>query len=98
MCPEVHVIWKGDQVSNIFSSSHFIQFFLLIFRCIIQLIQPSTVDVSVAVATDSGLITPIVTDVLSRGVQEIGNQVRDLAERARVGKLQLHEFQGGSFT
>ena len=63
-----------------------------------QLIQPATIDVSVAVATQSGLITPIVTDALVRGVQEIGNVVRDLAERARGGKLQLHEFQGGSFT
>lgn len=53
---------------------------------------------SVAVATNSGLITPIVTDALGRGVQEIGSVVRDLAERARAGKLQLHEFQGGSFT
>ena len=63
-----------------------------------QLIQPATIDVSVAVATQSGLITPIVTDALVRGVQEIGNVVRDLAEKARGGKLQLHEFQGGSFT
>lgn len=38
------------------------------------------------------------TEVTSRGVQEIGNIVKDLADRARVGKLQLHEFQGGSFT
>lgn len=53
---------------------------------------------SVAVATSSGLITPIITDVVSRGFQDIGILVRDLAERARKGKLQLHEFQGGSFT
>ncbi|KAK4025102.1 hypothetical protein OUZ56_010605 [Daphnia magna] len=63
-----------------------------------QLVQPTNVDISVAVATNSGLITPIVTDVLGRGVLEIGDMVRDLAERARGGKLQLHEFQGGSFT
>ncbi|KAI9555862.1 hypothetical protein GHT06_018379 [Daphnia sinensis] len=63
-----------------------------------ELVQPTNVDISVAVATKSGLITPIVTDVLGRGVLEIGDIVRDLAERARVGKLQLHEFQGGSFT
>ena len=64
----------------------------------LQLIQSPTVDISVAVATDSGLITPIVTDVPLRGLQEIGALVRDLADRARIGKLQLHEFQGGSFT
>lgn len=33
-----------------------------------------------------------------RGVLEIGDVVRDLADRARIGKLQLHEFQGGSLT
>jgi len=43
-------------------------------------------------------ITPIVTEVTSRGVQEIGKIVKDLADRARIGKLQLHEFQGGAFT
>ncbi len=56
------------------------------------------VDVSVAVATDSGLITPIVTDVPSRSLVEVAETVRDLAKRAREGKLQLNEFQGGTFT
>lgn len=60
--------------------------------------QASSIDVSVAVATDSGLITPIVTDVTRRGLQEISMTVRDLADRARQGKLKLHEFQGGCFT
>ena len=49
-------------------------------------------------ATSSGLITPIVTDVPGRGLQDIGAAVRDLADRARIGKLKLHEFQGGCFT
>ncbi|XP_064634734.1 pyruvate dehydrogenase protein X component, mitochondrial-like [Lineus longissimus] len=60
--------------------------------------QLAAVDISVAVATDNGLITPIVTDAASLGVQDISEKVRDLAGRARIGKLQLHEFQGGSFT
>jgi|ERR1712136_160073 len=63
-----------------------------------ELVQASSIDVSVAVATDSGLITPIVTDVTRRGLQEISMTVRDLADRARQGKLKLHEFQGGCFT
>jgi len=63
-----------------------------------ELIQSSSIDVSVAVATSSGLITPIVTDVPGRGLQDIGAAVRDLADRARIGKLKLHEFQGGCFT
>ncbi len=56
------------------------------------------IDISVAVATDAGLITPIVTDVPSRSLVEVAEAVRDLAKRAREGKLQLSEFQGGTFT
>ncbi|XP_063239410.1 pyruvate dehydrogenase protein X component-like isoform X2 [Bacillus rossius redtenbacheri] len=58
----------------------------------------SDVDVCVAVATDAGLITPIVKDAARKSLAEISAAVRDLATRAREGKLQLHEFQGGSFT
>ncbi|KAG8233942.1 hypothetical protein J437_LFUL005148 [Ladona fulva] len=56
------------------------------------------IDICVAVATDSGLITPIVRGADSLGVEDISKTVRELAGRARQGKLQLHEFQGGSFT
>lgn len=51
------------------------------------------VDISVAVATPNGLITPIVTNVPNRGLDEISNMVKDLAGRAREGKLSLNEFQ-----
>jgi len=57
-----------------------------------------TCDVSVAVDTGSGLITPIVTNVESKGLAEISETVRELAARAKEGKLQPHEFQGGSIT
>ena len=57
-----------------------------------------TVDISVAVATPSGLITPIVPQVDGLGLSEIGNKVRDLAGRAKINKLKPEEFQGGSFT
>jgi pyruvate dehydrogenase E2 component (dihydrolipoamide acetyltransferase) len=57
-----------------------------------------TCDVSVAVDTGAGLITPIVTNVESRGLAEISETVRELAGRAKEGKLQPHEFQGGSIT
>ncbi|XP_074660616.1 pyruvate dehydrogenase protein X component, mitochondrial-like [Tubulanus polymorphus] len=56
------------------------------------------VDVCVAVATDSGLITPIVKNADKLGISAISESVKDLATRARDGKLQPHEFQGGSFT
>ncbi|KAL5006600.1 hypothetical protein ScPMuIL_015406 [Solemya velum] len=58
----------------------------------------STVDVSVAVATENGLITPIVKNAAYLGLDEISSTVRDLAARAREGKLQPLEFQGGTFT
>ena len=60
-------------------------------------VMPS-VDVSVAVATPNGLITPIVANADRLGVEEISARVRDLVDRARQNKLKLNEFQGGTFT
>ncbi|KAI1295368.1 Pyruvate dehydrogenase protein X component, mitochondrial [Halotydeus destructor] len=57
-----------------------------------------TVDIAVAVATPTGLITPIVKDANSLDVNEISATVRELADRAKQGKLKPHEFQGGSFS
>lgn len=56
------------------------------------------VDVSVAVSTDNGLITPIVFSADRKGVESISNDVKTLAAKARDGKLQPQEFQGGTFT
>lgn len=56
------------------------------------------VDISVAVATPGGLITPIVTSADKRGIKQISECVKDLAERAKSNHLAPHEFQGGSFT
>ena len=58
----------------------------------------NNVDVSVAVATDDGLITPIVRNADSKGLGAISNEVKELAARARLGKLMPEEFQGGGFT
>ncbi len=55
-------------------------------------------DVSVAVSTPNGLITPIVRNAEDKGLVQISNEVKDLAKRAREGKLKPEEFQGGSFT
>ena len=55
-------------------------------------------DISVAVATDKGLITPIVRNADRLSVAAIGRQVKALAEKARAGRLQPDEFQGGSFS
>ena len=56
------------------------------------------IDISVAVATPAGLITPIITNADKRGLSDIAATVRDLATRARDNKLKPEEFQGGSFT
>lgn len=56
--------------------------------------QYKNVDVSVAVSTDKGLITPIVWEVNNKGVVQISKAVKELAAKARDGKLQPQEFQG----
>jgi pyruvate dehydrogenase complex dihydrolipoamide acetyltransferase long form len=63
-----------------------------------ELIQHKTVDVSVAVSLDTGLITPIIKNASGKGVAEISANMRDLADRARTNKLLPHEFQGGTFS
>lgn len=55
-------------------------------------------DISVAVATPSGLITPIVKAAESKGLEAISTEMKDLAGRAREGKLKPDEFQGGTFS
>ncbi|XP_044077433.1 dihydrolipoyllysine-residue acetyltransferase component of pyruvate dehydrogenase complex, mitochondrial [Siniperca chuatsi] len=60
--------------------------------------QNHVVDLSVAVSTASGLITPIVFNAHTKGLAAISSDVSALAAKAREGKLQPHEFQGGTFT
>ncbi|MHA1558982.1 MAG: pyruvate dehydrogenase complex dihydrolipoamide acetyltransferase [Alphaproteobacteria bacterium] len=55
-------------------------------------------DVAVAVSIDDGLITPIVKDADRKPLEDISKEVKELAEKARSGKLKLDEIQGGSFT
>ncbi len=56
------------------------------------------VDISVAVATPEGLITPIIRDADKKSLGVISNEMKDLAARAKAKKLKLEEFQGGSFS
>ncbi len=58
----------------------------------------STVDVAVAVALEGGLVTPIVRNADHKGLAAISNEVKELAKRARDGKLMPEEYQGGSFS
>lgn len=60
--------------------------------------QYNTVDVSVAVSTPTGLITPIVTGVEARGLESISNKVKELAKKARDNKLKPEEYQGGTIS
>jgi pyruvate dehydrogenase E2 component (dihydrolipoamide acetyltransferase) len=55
-------------------------------------------DIAMAVALDDGLITPIVRGADLKGLQQIAAETKDLASRARAGKLKLEEFQGGTFS
>ncbi|XP_061078217.1 pyruvate dehydrogenase protein X component, mitochondrial [Conger conger] len=57
-----------------------------------------SIHISIAVATDRGLITPIIRDAASKGVQEISANAKALAQKARDGKLLPEEYQGGSFS
>ncbi|WP_420382910.1 pyruvate dehydrogenase complex dihydrolipoamide acetyltransferase [Novosphingobium sp.] len=54
------------------------------------------VDISVAVAAPSGLITPIIVDAGAKSVSAIAGEMKALAAKARDGKLQPHEYQGGT--
>jgi pyruvate dehydrogenase E2 component (dihydrolipoamide acetyltransferase) len=56
------------------------------------------IDVAVAVAIDDGLITPIVKGADRKGLAQISTEMKDLATRAKSGKLKLAEFQGGTFS
>ena len=63
-----------------------------------KLLKYNTVDVSVAVAIPDGLITPIIRDADKKGLGQISEEMKDLATRAKDGKLKPEEFQGGSFS
>lgn len=60
--------------------------------------QFSTVDVSVAVSTPNGLITPIVKGVEGKGLEAISSAVKELAKKARDNKLKPEEYQGGTIS
>ena len=61
-----------------------------------QLIMYKRADIAVAVSIPGGLITPIVTDAASKSVSKISQEIGELASRAKEGKLQPHEYQGGT--
>lgn len=60
--------------------------------------QYRTVNLAVAVATERGLLTPVLRDAHAKGLHQIASEMRDLADRARAGKLSPEELQGGTCT
>jgi pyruvate dehydrogenase E2 component (dihydrolipoamide acetyltransferase) len=56
------------------------------------------VDISIAVATPNGLITPIIKQADTKSLRQIAAEMKDLAARARDGKLKPQEYQGGTFS
>jgi pyruvate dehydrogenase E2 component (dihydrolipoamide acetyltransferase) len=63
-----------------------------------NVVQYERADVSVAVATPNGLITPIIKDAAKKSLKDISNEMKDLAARAKDGKLKPQEFQGGTIS
>ncbi len=61
-----------------------------------QMISYHRADISVAVSIPTGLITPIITDAGSKSISAISTEMAALAEKAKAGKLQPHEYQGGT--
>jgi pyruvate dehydrogenase E2 component (dihydrolipoamide acetyltransferase) len=61
-----------------------------------NMLQYSRADISVAVSVPTGLITPIVTDAANKSLSKISTEIAELAARAKEGKLQPHEYQGGT--
>ncbi len=57
-----------------------------------------TVDLAVAMATDRGLMTPVVRSVASRSLSDVSSSIKDLAARASAGTLKQQELEGGSLT
>ena len=63
-----------------------------------KIIQFGNVDISVAVAIDDGLMTPIVRNANQKSLIQISNEVKELAKKAKSQKLKPEEYQGGGFT
>lgn len=62
------------------------------------IIQYGSVNISVAVAVDEGLVTPVIRDANKLSLKEISATVKDLAKRARDKKLKPEDYQGGTIT
>ncbi|WP_091233878.1 2-oxoglutarate dehydrogenase, E2 component, dihydrolipoamide succinyltransferase [Microbacterium sp. 3J1] len=63
-----------------------------------QIVYPASENVSIAVDTERGLLTPVLRDAASKNIAEIAHEIADLAARTRENKLKPDELAGGTFT
>lgn len=63
-----------------------------------KIIRFQTIDISIAVSMEGGLITPIIRHANYKNLGELSTEAKFLAKKAKEGKLAPHEYQGGSFT
>ncbi len=63
-----------------------------------EIVVPDHVHIGVAVDTEAGLLVPVIRDVPAKSVQQIAEEARVLADKARSGQLTLDDLQGGTFT
>ena len=63
-----------------------------------SILQYKNIDISIAVALDDGLITPVIRDANHKGLAEISNEMKDLIHKANNNKLTPEEYKGGTFS
>jgi 2-oxoglutarate dehydrogenase E2 component (dihydrolipoamide succinyltransferase) len=63
-----------------------------------QIVYPATENLSIAVDTERGLLTPVLRDAASKNLAQIAHEIADLAARTRDNKLKPDELAGGTFT
>ena len=63
-----------------------------------SIIQYKNIDISIAVALDEGLITPVIRDANQKGLAEISNEMKDLVDKANNNKLMPEDYKGGTFS
>lgn len=62
------------------------------------MVMYNNIDISVAVSSPTGLVTPVIKNADYKGIVDLSNEMKSLASRARENKLKPEEFQGGGFT
>ena len=63
-----------------------------------ELVLKRYYNIGFAADTEEGLLVPVIKDADTKGILEIAAEIRELAAKARDGKLKLNEMQGGTFT